>query len=199
MDLSAMNKISYGLFVLAARDGEKDNGCIINTVIQVTAAPNRIAFAVNKSNYTHDIIQKTKLFTVSVLDESARFGTFQNFGFQSGRTAEKFAEIEFARGPNGIAYLTRECCAWISGRVFSTVGSGNAYAVYCRCRRLCAAFGISSGYVCVLPCKHQTETACPCRRKKERLYLRNLRLYLRGGCFAAGFYLPGLQAPGFGF
>ena len=124
MDLSAMNKISYGLFVLAARDGEKDNGCIINTVIQVTAAPNRIAFAVNKSNYTHDIIQKTKLFTVSVLDESARFGTFQNFGFQSGRTAEKFAEIEFARGPNGIAYLTRECCAWISGRVSSTVDLG---------------------------------------------------------------------------
>lgn len=124
MDLSAMNKISYGLFVLAARDGEKDNGCIINTVIQVTATPNRIAFAVNKSNYTHDIIQKTKLFTVSVLDESARFGTFRNFGFQSGRTAEKFAEIEFARSPNGIAYLTRECCAWISGRVSSTVDLG---------------------------------------------------------------------------
>ena len=82
MDNKAMNKLSYGLFVLTAKDGQKDNGCIINTAAQVTTTPNRITIAVNKQNYTHDMIKKTGVFNVSVLDESSKFATYQNFGFQ---------------------------------------------------------------------------------------------------------------------
>ena len=82
---AAMFKLTYGLFVLSAKEGEKDNGCIVNTVQQVTDTPNRIAVTVNKSNYTHDMILKTGRFNVSILSEDASFEIFQHFGFQSGR------------------------------------------------------------------------------------------------------------------
>ena len=124
MNNKVMNKLSYGLFVLTAKDGDKDNGCIINTAAQVTTTPNRIIITVNKENYTHDMIKKTGEFNLSVLDESAVFDTFQHFGFQSGRDTDKFAEITFARAENGIAYLTGECNAYISGKVADTVDLG---------------------------------------------------------------------------
>ena len=125
MDNKAMNKLSYGLFVLTAKDGQKDNGCIINTAAQVTTTPNRITIAVNKQNYTHDMIKKTGVFNVSVLDESSKFATYQNFGFQSGREADKMEEISFARSENGLVYLTQEANAYISGKVVSEVDLGS--------------------------------------------------------------------------
>lgn len=124
MDSKVMNKLSYGLFVLTAKDGDKDNGCIINTAAQVTTSPNRIIITVNKDNYTHDMIMKTKEFNVSILDESATFATFQHFGFQSGRDTDKFAEITYSRAENGIAYLTNECNGYISGKVTDTMDLG---------------------------------------------------------------------------
>ena len=93
IDQNAMFKLSYGLFVLSARDGARDNGCIINTVMQVTDTPKRIAIAVNKANLTHDMIAKTGEFTLSVLSEAATMDTFKRFGFQSGRDADKFAGV----------------------------------------------------------------------------------------------------------
>ena len=79
MDNAAMFKLSYGLFVVTAREGEKDNGCVTNTVMQVTVNPNRITLAVNKQNYTHDMIKRTGKFNVSVLSEHARFDTFKHW------------------------------------------------------------------------------------------------------------------------
>ena len=78
MDNKAMYNLTYGLFVLTARDGEKDNGCIVNTVSQVTTSPNRIVVAVNKGNYTHDMIVKTGQFNVSILTEKSTFDTYKN-------------------------------------------------------------------------------------------------------------------------
>ncbi|MBR1866570.1 MAG: flavin reductase [Lachnospiraceae bacterium] len=124
MNNKVMNQLSYGLFVLTAKDGDKDNGCIINTTSQVTTSPNRIVVVVNKDNYTHDMILKTKEFNVSILDESATFDTFQQFGFQSGRDTDKLVEIAFARAENGIAYLTKECNGYISGKVIDTIDLG---------------------------------------------------------------------------
>lgn len=124
MNSKVMNQLSYGLFVLTAREGDKDNGCIINTASQVTTSPNCIIITVNKDNYTHDMIMKTGEFNVSVLDESATFDTFKHFGFQSGRDTEKFAEITFARAKNGITYLTKECNGYLSGKVKNTLDLG---------------------------------------------------------------------------
>ncbi|MEE3409727.1 MAG: flavin reductase family protein, partial [Erysipelotrichaceae bacterium] len=76
MNSKAMYNLSYGLFVLTAKDGDKDNGCIVNTVIQVTTEPNRICVAVNKLNYTHDMIRKTGEVNVSILSEGSNFETY---------------------------------------------------------------------------------------------------------------------------
>ena len=123
LDGKAMFKLSYGLFVLTARDGAKDNGCIINTAAQLTSSPMRISITVNKANYTHDMIQKTGVFNVSILSESTPFSVFQQYGFQSGRTADKLSGGE-PRTENGVAYLAEHANAVISGKVISTVDCG---------------------------------------------------------------------------
>ena len=123
VESNALFKLSYGLFVLTARDGAKDNGCIINTAQQLTSAPMRISITVNKANYTHDMIEKTGAFNISVLTEGAPFGLFKQYGFQSGRTADKLSGGE-PRTENGIAYLSEHANAVISGKVISTVDCG---------------------------------------------------------------------------
>ncbi len=121
----AMYALTYGLFILTARQGEKDNGCIINTVGQVTVTPNRVTVAVDKKNLTHDMLLETGVFTVSVLSEKAKFDLFRRFGFQSGREVDKFAGFSGAkRGENGVLYVTEGTNAWISCRVVSTVDLG---------------------------------------------------------------------------
>jgi flavin reductase (DIM6/NTAB) family NADH-FMN oxidoreductase RutF/rubredoxin len=126
MDQKAMYKLSYGLFVLTAREGEKDNGCIINTAIQAASAPNQLSICVNKANYTHDMVQRTGAFTVSVIAQSADFALFQHFGFQSGRETDKFAGFASCkRGANGIFYITEGTNAYISVRVTKTEDLGS--------------------------------------------------------------------------
>lgn len=88
-------------------------------------SPNRIVVTVNKANYTHDMIVNTKEFNISILDESATFETCKQFGFQSGRDVDKFVEITYKRAENGIAYLTNECNAYLSGKVTDMVDLGS--------------------------------------------------------------------------
>ena len=125
MDKKAMYKLSYGLFVVTARVGEKDNGCITNTAIQVTSEPNRISLAVNKANYTHDMIKETGEFTVSVISEDASFDLFKHFGFQSGRDVDKFAGYtDCKRAANKTMIITKGTNAYLSGKVFQSVDLG---------------------------------------------------------------------------
>lgn len=122
---AAMFKLTYGLFVLSAKEGEKDNGCIVNTVQQVTDTPNRIAVTVNKSNYTHDMILKTGRFNVSILSEDASFEIFQHFGFQSGRDVDKFADWnDYKRAENQITYITKGTNGYLCGKVIETMDLG---------------------------------------------------------------------------
>ncbi len=124
MDLSCMHKLSYGLFVLSAAEGDKQNGCIINTAMQVTTTPNRITIAVNKQNYTHDMILHTGVFNVSILDQTAPFALFQRFGFQSGRNADKLAGLAVSHTENGLFYPSEHVCAVISAKVVQTMDLG---------------------------------------------------------------------------
>lgn len=118
MDNKAMYKLSYGLFVLTAKDGDKDNGCIINTAIQAASEPNQMSICVNKANLTHDLVKKTGVFTVSVISEKASFDLFKHFGFQSGRDVDKFAGFtDCKRGANGVFYVTKGTNAFISVKV----------------------------------------------------------------------------------
>lgn len=125
MDSKVLFNVQYGLFVLSANDGTKDNACIINTVTQVTAAPitkDRISIAVNKSNYTHDIIAKTKKFTVSIISEAATFDLFKRFGFQSGRNVDKFAGFDkVQRTANGTLAITEGTNSFICADVIQQV------------------------------------------------------------------------------
>lgn len=120
IDKTAVHKLSYGLFVLTAKDGEKDNGCIINTAMQVADSPVKIAISVNKKNYTHDMIKKTGEFNLSVLTENVPFFVFQHYGFKSGRNEEKVVG-EMKRSENGIVYLTEFANAFISCKVVEEV------------------------------------------------------------------------------
>lgn len=97
MNKEAMYKLSYGLFVLTAKEGKKDNGCIINTAIQAASEPNQLSICINKANATHDMIVNTGKFTVSVLSQAADFELFKRFGFQSGRDVDKFEGYEACR------------------------------------------------------------------------------------------------------
>ena len=125
VNIAAMFKLSYGLFVLTARDGDKDNGCITNTAMQITDTPLRIAIAVNKKNFTHDMIVKTGEFNLSILSESAPFSIFQRFGFQSGKDVDKFADVDYdVRTANGIRYLPNNTNSVISGKVAESYDCG---------------------------------------------------------------------------
>ena len=125
MDTSVMFKLGYGLYVLTAKDDAKDNGCIINTVMQVTSGPLQIAIAVNKKNYTNEMIQKTKKFNLSILSEKADFDIYKHFGYQSGREVDKFASFADAkRSPNGVFYVTKGTNAYISAYVQQEVDLG---------------------------------------------------------------------------
>jgi len=126
MDKKAMYKLSYGLFVLTAKEGDKDNGCIINTAIQAASEPNQLSICVNKANYTHDMVMRTGEFTVSVISENADFELFKHFGFQSGKEVDKFAGYtNCKRGENGICYITEGTNAFISVKVTKTEDLGS--------------------------------------------------------------------------
>ena len=123
-DLTALFNIGYGLYVVTSNDGTKDNGLIVNTVTQVTDTPNRIAVTINKQNYSHHVIKQTGIMNVNCLDISAPFSVFQNFGFQSGRTADKFAGIEVLRADNGLRFLPRYANSFMSLKVENYVDLG---------------------------------------------------------------------------
>lgn len=126
MNNKAMFKLSYGLFVLTANWQGKDNGCIINTAIQAASTPNQVSISVNKANLTHDMVMNSGKFTVSVLSQEASFDLFKRFGFQSGRKADKFAGFDgWARGANGVCYVTEGTNAYISVDVEKTVDLGS--------------------------------------------------------------------------
>lgn len=133
MDPKAMMKLSYGLFVLTAKTGEKINGCITNTAIQVTTEPNQIAFAVNKANLTHDMVKESGRFVISIISEKAEFSLFKHFGFQSGRDVDKFADFDsYKLTESGIPYITAGINAYLEGEVVSASDLGTHTLFVCK-------------------------------------------------------------------
>ncbi len=124
LDPTALFTLSYGLYVLTAREGDRDLGCIVNTVTQLTENPTRIAVSVNKQNFTNEVIQRTGLFNVSVLTEAAPMDLFRHFGFQSGRDVDKFAGRTDPVSENGLRYISGPANALISGKVEQAIDCG---------------------------------------------------------------------------
>lgn len=122
IDPSALFHIGYGLYVVTSKDGDRDNGLIVNTVTQVTNIPNRVAVTINKLNHSCDVIAKTGVLNISSLSEDAPFKIFETFGFQSGKNVDKFASFTHVqRSTNGLLFLDKYSNACISGKVISQV------------------------------------------------------------------------------
>ena len=124
-DLAALFKIGYGLYVVTSHDGNRDNGCIVNSVTQLTDNPNRIAVGINKKNYSHDVIKKTGIMNVNCLSVDAPFSVFENFGFQTGAEVDKFAKMPPLRSDNGLAFLHRYINAFFSLKVEQYIDLGS--------------------------------------------------------------------------
>ncbi len=113
-DMSALFRIGYGLYVVTSNDGKKDNGLIVNTVTQVSDSPNRVAVNINKQNYSHHVIKQTGKLNVNCLSIEAPFSIFERFGFQSGRTTDKFIDFKPLYSDNGLPFLPRYINAFMS-------------------------------------------------------------------------------------
>ena len=117
MEKKALYNLSYGVFMLSTRSGEKVNGCITNTCMQVANDPVRIAISVLNSNYTCDLIKESGIFALSLLDVECSFETIKHFGFQSGRDVDKMKDLTLPVDQNNIPYMGYQACAVISGKV----------------------------------------------------------------------------------
>ena len=123
-DMTALFRIGYGLYVVTSNDGKKDNGLIVNTVTQLTDTPNRIAVNINKANYSHHVIKQTGVLNVNCLSVDAPFSVFQQFGFQTGRSVDKFAGHKVYRSDNGLVFLDKYINAFMSLKVEQYVDLG---------------------------------------------------------------------------
>lgn len=125
-DPLALRSLTYGLFVITARESDKDNGCIANTAVQVGANPTRIAISVQMGNLNRELIERTGKFNVSVLTEDTPFETIRHFGMQSGRDLNKFADFKSVeRSHNGLYYLTEHVNAMFSCEVKEKLNLGS--------------------------------------------------------------------------
>ena len=124
-DMKALYKIGYGLYVVTSHDGKRDNGLIVNTVMQVTSSPERVAVAINKSNYSHDVIRESGKMNVNTLSVDTPFKVFEAFGFRSGRDTDKFEGCSPSRTENGLALLPRYINSYMSLRVESYIDLGS--------------------------------------------------------------------------
>ncbi len=121
---TAIFNLSYGLYVVTSNDGKRHNGLIVNTVMQVTDSPLRVAVCINKANYSHDVIKNSGIMNVNCLTESASFDIFKRFGFASGKDTDKFEGLDFETSANGLAVLKNDINAIISLKVESYTDLG---------------------------------------------------------------------------
>ena len=124
MNLEVFYTLSYGLYLVTARNGEKKNGYVANTVFQVTAGPSQVAVSCNKENYTAQLIGESGFFGVSVLAQDASKDIVGRFGYKSGKEIDKFEQTTFFETPEGIPVVTEDCVAWFSCKVVKTVDVG---------------------------------------------------------------------------
>jgi ferric-chelate reductase [NAD(P)H] len=124
LDRRAFRDLSYGLYIVTSRDGDRLNGQIVNTVIQVTSDPPRVAVIINKKNLTHDFITLGGVFGVSVLDDTATMTFIGPFGFRSGREVNKFEKVSFKKGVTGVPLVSEHSLSLLEVKVFNCIDLG---------------------------------------------------------------------------
>lgn len=125
MDKGALYQLSYGVYILGTKQGEKMGGCVVNTVMQVTSKPARVTTAISKDNATHDVVLSTGMYTASILGQDATMELIGQFGFKSSRDIDKFQGVHYDVDSRGIPYVTDSVLAVLSCRVIETVDLGS--------------------------------------------------------------------------
>jgi ferric-chelate reductase [NAD(P)H] len=125
VDRRVFRDLSYGLYVVTSRNGGRLNGQIVNTAIQVTSEPPRVAVIINKKNLTHEFIDTSRLFTVSVLDETATMQFIGLFGFRSGRDIDKLSKAQFKEGFTECPLVTEHALSVLEARVVDQIDLGS--------------------------------------------------------------------------
>ena len=194
---AALFKFQYGLFALSAREGDKDNACVINTAIQMANKPERISISVIKANYTCGMIERTGVFNLSLLTKEVPFAFFQHFGFQSGADVDKFADwTDCARSDNGLYYINRYTNAMFSCRVVESYDQGSHrlfIAEITESKLFSNDETVTYDYY-----RSHIKPAPPklAPRREGDLGLLCVRLRVRGRDAPGRFHLPAVQAPG---
>ena len=124
MNLKALYNLGYGLYVVCSRKGDKFNGQIANTVIQVTSEPPAVAVCINKTNLTHEFIEESRVFTASILSQDTPLSFIGNFGFKSGRDTDKLEGINYIMGETQAPIVTDNCLAYLEVRVTQELDVG---------------------------------------------------------------------------
>ncbi|MDD3838993.1 MAG: flavin reductase family protein [Clostridia bacterium] len=124
MQINALTKLNYGVYIVSSAKEDKLNGQIANCVFQVTAEPAVVAVSINKDNLTHEYIHESGCFSLSVLNTEADFKFIGKFGFRSGRDIDKFEDTEFKEGVTGCPIVTERCSAWLEFKVVDTMDVG---------------------------------------------------------------------------
>lgn len=201
IDNNAMFKLSYGLYVLTARSGKKDNGCIINTAVQLTDSPKTLTIAVNKANFTEQMIRESGEFNLSVLTDAVPMSVISRFGFQSGRDCSKFEGCDCARrSANGIRYIPKYTNAYISCKVLEARDHGTHTLFVAE---VTEAVVLDKSAESVTYERYLSEikpkTAPVCSMVQKGYVWQNLRLCIRRRNPSRRFCLPALQARSSGF
>lgn len=190
-DMKALFNIGYGLYVVTSNDGKKDNGLIVNTVIQVTSSPERIAVAINKSNYSHDVIRESGKMNVNTLSVDAPFKVFEAFGFRSGRDVDKFADCAPSYSENGLVVLPRYINSYMSLVVESYIDLGSHGMFICS---VSEAAVVSDKETMTYSYYHQNVKPKPAPQKKEeggvKKYVCQICGYIHEGDMPDDFECP---------
>ncbi|HNT36922.1 MAG TPA: flavin reductase family protein [bacterium] len=124
IDFRVFRDLSYGLYIVTSKDGDRLNGQLVNTVIQVTSEPPRIAVIINKQNLTHEFIEKSRVFAACVLDESVTMKFLGPFGFRSGRDVDKFAGLSYNEGVTGSPIVVEHVLSFAEAKVIDQMDLG---------------------------------------------------------------------------
>ncbi|MBA7566002.1 High molecular weight rubredoxin [subsurface metagenome] len=124
MDLKALYKLGYGLYIVSSKKGERFNGQVANTVFQITSQPPTIAVSINKNNLTYDYIKQSKVFTASILAQDTPLAFIGHFGFKSGRDIDKFKGINYKMGTTKAPVVTDHILAYLEARLLQEVDAG---------------------------------------------------------------------------
>jgi len=121
LNLESLFKLNYGMCIVSSKKGDKFNGCIVNTVFQLTPEPPMVAASINRQCLTHEYITGSKVFAVSILSQESPMSFIGSFGFKSGRDTDKFKGVNYKTGQTGVPIILDNTVAFLEAEVAESI------------------------------------------------------------------------------